>query len=531
MNRWIIIILFSAWHCFFQPAEGAYAQEEEAKTAPSALNGAVVLDASNGSTTQHSLKIDNKKIDYTASAASITVQSEQSAPVGRIFYISYCVQQKGQGKRPLTFVFNGGPGAASAYLHIGAIGPQRVVFNEDGSVPPMPARIVENSKSWLAFTDLVFVDPIGTGYSREIKQDQSTVQENNESKTLKFSDNPTGRAKAWGVEEDIDSLARFIRTYLTQEDRWLSPIYLAGESYGGFRVARLSELLQSDFGIALNGLVLISPALDFSVLWGDERSLWPWVALLPSYAATAAIHQRSEQTTYVAEHPRESVAKAEQFAMTDYLTGLAAGSLEQDRFNLLSRLTGLDAQDVKRWAGRVPPVFFAKQLLSDKGFLVSLYDGSITQIDPNPARQILAGGDPYLDSLNAPVTAAFNSYVRNQLNFRTDLPYLLLNEAVFESWNWRSGIQGEQGFVEAVTDLKQALSLNPDMRVFIAHGVFDLVTPYFASEIAIRQMGLHQLIRNNISLNIYHGGHMPYLHRKSLDAMFEDADRFFSASK
>ena len=530
MNRWIIIILFSVWNCFFHPVTGAYAQQEP-KTAPSALNGAGALNALNRSTTQHSIKINNKKINYTATAASITVQDKQSAPIGQIFYISYCVRQKGQDKRPLTFVFNGGPGAASAYLHIGAMGPQRVVFNEDGTVPPMPARIVENPKSWLVFTDLVFVDPIGTGYSREIKQDQSTLQKNNESQTLKHSSNPPGRAKAWGVEEDIDSLARFIRTYLTQEDRWLSPIYLAGESYGGFRVGRLSKLLQSDFGIALNGMVLISPALDFSVLWGDERSLWPWVALLPSYAATAAIHQRSEQITYAAERPRDSVVEAERFAMTDYLTGLAAGSVEQGQLNLLSHLTGLDAENAKRWAGRVPPVFFSKKLLSDKHFIVSLYDGSITQIDPNPARQILSGGDPYLDRLNAPVTAAFNSYVRNQLSFKTALPYLLLNEAVFESWNWRSGIQDGQGFIEAVAALKQALSLNPDLQVFIAHGVFDLVTPYFASEIAIRQMGLHQLIRNNISLNVYHGGHMPYLHRKSLDAMFEDAERFYSTSK
>jgi len=255
------------------------------------------------------------------------------------------------------------------------------------------------------------------------------------------------------------------------------------------------------------------------------------VALLPSYAATAAIHHRSEQITYTAERPRDSVAEAERFAMTDYLTGLAAGSLDQSRLNLLSHLTGLDVKDVKRLTGRVPPVFFSKKLLSDKHFIVSLYDGSITQIDPNPARQILSGGDPYLDRLNAPVTAAFNSYVRNQLSFKTALPYLLLNEAVFESWNWRSGIQDGQGFIEAVAALKQALSLNPDLKVFIAHGVFDLVTPYFASEIAIRQMDLHQLIRNNISLNVYDGGHMPYLHRKSLDAMFEDAERFYSTSK
>jgi carboxypeptidase C (cathepsin A) len=236
--------------------------------------------------------------------------------MGRIFYIAYNKKQKGKDPGPLTFVFNGGPGAASAYLHIGAMGPQRVVFNEDGTVPPMPARIVKNPKSWLAFTDLVFVDPIGTGYSREIRQDEGILETKEKSQTPKLTSSQIARAKSWGVEEDVDSLARFIRAYLTHEDRWLSPIYLAGESYGGFRVARLSKLLQSDFGIAINGLVLISPALDFSVLWGDERSLWPWVALLPSYAATAAIHQRSEQVAYEAGHPRGSLAEVERIAMT-----------------------------------------------------------------------------------------------------------------------------------------------------------------------------------------------------------------------
>jgi len=530
MNRFIIIILFSVWYSFFQPVTGAYAQKEP-ETAPAAQNASGILNALSRSVTQHSLKIDNSVINYTATAASIMIQDGQAEPMGRIFYIAYNKKQKGKDPGPLTFVFNGGPGAASAYLHIGAMGPQRVVFNEDGTVPPMPARIVKNPKSWLAFTDLVFVDPIGTGYSREIRQDEGILETKEKSQTPKLTSSQIARAKSWGVEEDVDSLARFIRAYLTHEDRWLSPIYLAGESYGGFRVARLSKLLQSDFGIAINGLVLISPALDFSVLWGDERSLWPWVALLPSYAATAAIHQRSEQVAYEAGHPRGSLAEVERIAMTDFLTGLASGSFDRDWLDQLGRLTGLNAQDIKRWSSRMPPVYFAKNLLTDQRLIVSLYDGSVTLIDPNPARQLLADGDPYLARLNAPVTAAFNNYVRSQLNFKTDLPYLLLNEEVFESWNWRSGIHGKQGFVEAVADLKQSLSLNPDMQVLIVHGVFDLVTPYFASEIAVRQMGLHSRIRNNIRLKVYHGGHMPYLHPRSLNALFEDANQFYMTLK
>ena len=526
MNNYIISLILSVWLCVWQ-APVALGAPHKAATPPPPLNAPGVLAASNSAITRHSLKRGKTKIEYTATAASITVKDKQAKPVGRIFYIAYAMKPEGERTRPLTFVFNGGPGAASAYLHMGALGPRRVVFNQDGTVPPMPARIVDNPKSWLAFTDLVFVDPIGTGYSREIRHDENNHEGKKESQKTLPSGDTQSRAEAWGVAEDTDSLARFIRAYLTNEDRWLSPVYLAGESYGGFRVARLSRLLQSDFGIAPSGLVLISPALDFGLLWGDERSLWPWVSLLPSYAAVAAIHELSDQVDYVAERPRDSLVKVERVALTDYLTGLAAGSLNQDWLDRTGRLTGLDAEILLRWAGRVPPARFAKKLLADQRRLVSLYDGSIPLIDPEPARPLLAGGDPYLDRLNVPVTAAFNSYVRGQLHFKTDLPYLLLNEEVFESWNWRSGIHGRQGFVEAVEDLEQAMSLNPNMRALIVHGVFDLVTPYYASEIAIRQMRLHPRIRDNVRLKVYHGGHMPYLHLRSLDAMFVDAAQLY----
>lgn len=329
------------------------------------------------------------------------------------------------------------------------------------------------------------------------------------------------------MEEDADSLGRFIRSYLTNEDRWLSPIYLVGESYGGFRVARLSRLLQSDFGIAPSGLVLISPVLDFALLWGNDRSLWRWSALLPSYAAVAAIHNRGGALAYSPESSRSSLGKAELFTLTGYLVGLANGKLDAGWLEQSSRLMGLDGEVLQRWSGRVPPARFAKALLAGQRRLVSLYDGSITSIDPHPARDVLTGKDPYLDRLNARVTAAFNSYVRNHLDFETDLAYLLLNDDVFESWHWRSGIQATQGFVEAVADLKRAMSLNPDVRVLIVHGMFDLVTPYFASVIAVEQMALDPSVRDHIELEVYHGGHMPYLHQRSLDALAEDAARFY----
>lgn len=386
----------------------------------------------------------------------------------------------------------------------------------------MPVSLADNEQSWLAFTDLVFVDPIGTGFSREFPK---SVEKSSE-KDAASSDKAKANGRAWGVEEDVNALARFIRAYLTHEGRWLSPLYLAGGSYGGFRVARLVNLLQSDFGITPSGLVLTSPALDFSLLRRDKRSLWPWVALLPSYTAVAAHHGRGEGVVYQPEDPRGALKAAERFAVHEFLIGLAGGN-QADWLAEASRLTGVDGELLQRWNGRVPPSRYAKALLDGQSRLVSLYDGSISLVDPEPGQPMLSGRDPYLERLNVPVTASFNSYVRGDLAFRTDLLYLLLNEEVFETWNWRSGIQRRQGFVEAVEDLKRAMSVNPDLRVLVAHGVFDLVTPYFASVIALEQMRLEPSIQANVRLRAYHGGHMPYLHQRSRQALFDDARDFY----
>ncbi|SFI64244.1 Carboxypeptidase C (cathepsin A) [Nitrosomonas sp. Nm34] len=522
----IIGILVTIWLCLPQVAIGTDVPEK-AQVQAKSVNEPGALDPSNRSITSHTFQTGDAKFNYKATVGSITVYDKPSKPMGQIFYIAYSMEQQGERSRPLTFVFNGGPGAASAYLHLGALGPQRVMFNADGTVPPMPAQIVDNPKSWLAFTDLVFVDPVGTGYSRELRDGKSSKREGEDRWKSESSGHTSPRAKAWGIEEDTVSLSRFIRAYLTEENRWLSPVYLVGESYGGFRVARLSRRLQSQFGIAPTGLILISPALDFSFIWGNERSLWPWVSLLPSYAAVAAVHERNNEIPYRAGDPRSSLAEVERAALTDYLGGLAAGSFEQEWLKQISKLIGLDKDILLREMGRVPSTRFAKALLADQYRVLSLYDGSITLVDPEPAKSLITGSDFYLQRLNAPLTAAFNHYVRDRLDFKTDIPFLLLNEEVYQSWNWRSGIRGQQGFAEALSDLKKAMSLNPAMRTQIMHGVFDLITPYYASEIMIKQMALDPMMSHNIQLKVYHGGHMPYLHQKTLDSMFEDALQFY----
>ena len=525
---WLIFVL-AVWICLsgMLPAMSA---TEKAQIQANPESNPGILDAANRSVTQHTFKTTGINLNYTATAASITVRDKRSNPMGQIFYVAYLAEQKEKHPRPLTFVFNGGPGAASAYLHLGGLGPRRVAFNADGTVAPMPAKILDNPKSWLAFTDLVFVDPVGTGYSRVIKHGSSDKKTNKKIPETASAGKSSSQADAWGVVEDTESLARFIRSYLTAENRWLSPIYLTGESYGGFRVARLSKRLQTSFGIAPSGLLLVSPLLDFGFLRGDKRSLWPWVVLLPSYAAVAAIHGRSTEITYNRNEARTSLLPAEQVAVSEYITGLAAGKLQPDWLDQTGRLIGLDKDTLLRWNGRIPPARFVKALLADQHRVVSLYDGSITLIDADPDQQLLTSSDYYLDRLNAPVLAAFNSYIRDHLNFKTDLPYLLLNHDVAKSWNWRSGIHGQQGFVEAATALKQAMSLNSDMRTLVLHGVFDLVTPYFASEIVIKQMALDARIRNNIQLKVYHGGHMPYLQQHALEAMFKDVVRFYESA-
>ncbi|MEA3470041.1 MAG: peptidase S10 [Thermodesulfobacteriota bacterium] len=483
-----------------------------------------VLNFSNKAVTNHTLQGTNTTLTYSTTAASLTVIGEDREPGSRIFYIYYAADdQSSKTQRPVTFVFNGGPGAASAYLHMGALGPKRILFGEKGNVLPTPVRLHDNPKSWLQFTDLIFIDPVGTGYSRLIPENNGK----NKKETRNNSNDIPVKKQAWGVEEDANSLARFIRAFLTQEQRWRSPVFLVGESYGGFRVARLSNLLQSTYGIAPRGLVLVSPVLDFSLLWGGSHSLWPWVALLPSYTAVAAIHEQSTEISYQADKPRASLAGVEQLALSEYLSGLARGELEGEWLTTTSCLTGINTRILQRSTGRIPPARFAKLLLSDQQRLVSLYDGSITLIDSEPAHQELTSGDLYLEQLNIPVTAAFNSYISEELHFKTELPYLLLNDDVFKSWNWHSGIQGSQGFADTATDLKKAMSRNPQMQVLIMHGVFDLVTPYFSSAITIRQMSLDTAIRNNIQLKVYHGGHMPYLHQNAFEAMFKDGSVFY----
>lgn len=511
----VIIILLTVFvYLTKASAENAKPTEIGEQQCPSKEVIAEMLPADSVSISEHTLQSEDFKLQYQAKAGTLAVKLNDHGPECSIFFISYESLNHKESPLPLTFVFNGGPGASSAYLHLGTLGPKRVLFEKNKGLMAPPVQIVDNMQTWLRFTDLVFVDPVGTGYSR-----CEQLQENQDEKVK-------GEKKAWGVKEDLDSLAKFIRLYLTRHNRWLSPKYLVGESYGGFRVAALTDFLQTQYDIALNGVVLISPALEFELLQGNEFSLLPSVVTLPSYAATASYHGKVSGPYADGNDMQKFLTGVELFAIQEYLPALAiADTAALD--SQLAEFIGLPLQRVAQLKSRVSPFVYAKELLRESGRLVSVYDGRITSIDPNPSSPFPPRKDPFLVQLNNLLAAAFNSYIREELKFETDIPYKILNWEVSRSWNWRSGIDGTQGFTGVAGNLKKSMSVNEELRVRITHGIFDLITPYFGSVIVGRQMSLDPAIASNLSLKNYYGGHMFYTNDDARIRFFEDSRQFF----
>ncbi|KAF3890173.1 MULTISPECIES: S10 family peptidase [Nostocales] len=481
------------------------------------------------STTEHTLLLGDRQIRYTAASEWQTL-FEQEKPVAEMFHVAYLAADEETSQRPLTFVFNGGPGAASAYLHMGALGPKRISFGERGSLPKPPVRLVDNAESWLSFTDLVFVDPIGTGFSRTIPQDKDTQGKDSEKANPQEANKPK-ETEFWAVERDLKALGEFIQRFLSQKKRWLSPIFIAGESYGGFRVARLARTLQQEFGVGLSGAILISPALEFSLLEGSDYNLTSWATLIPSFAAAAAHHGRA-QWAGEPGNLQAHVAAAEQFARATLIPFLALGNTmtseeRQKVYQQLAGLIGLPVTLVERQAARIGIEVFARELLRDRQRIVGLYDASITAIDPFPDRITYEGTDPTLGGLDRLFTGAINSHLRDTLGVETDLSYHLLNFEVFKAWKFE--IQGEfkQGFLGSVDDLRVGMALNPYMQVYITHGFFDLVTPYFSSNHLADLMKLDPEIRSNLTLKNFQGGHMFYAWDESRASWFADMNAFY----
>ena len=461
-------------------------------------------------TTEHVLGLPDGELAYGATAGYLPMGPDTDAPDAEIFYVAYVMRGAEPADRPISFVFNGGPGAASVYLHLGGLGPRRLATTEDGLPAPPPARLENNPHSWLGFTDLVFVDPVGTGYSRSREAGE-------DDRPRSSNANPY-----WGVDNDLDSLAAFIRLYLTRNNRWESPKVVVGESDGGFRAARLANSLQSDHLIPLNGVVLVSPALEFSLQHRNRFTVLPWIVTFPAMAASAEAQGRGGlgDPESVDLGP-EALAEAETFARGDMLTGLARGAdlpdAERDAlYAEMARFLGLPEDAIADARGRIGPGGFSKMLLEDQGRLVGRYDGSVSGVDPFPGRPGYSGGDPSFDFLLAGFADAIVPYLRVELGFETDRPYESLNWSVNRAWDWSNGRDSPFETIGSAEALAFGMAINPDLQVVITHGLFDLITPYFASHYLVDTMGLTPELRGNLQLLDYYGGHMFYTHEDSL---------------
>ena len=466
--------------------------------------------------TNHTLALPSGELKYQARADWITLHRDDK-PSAEVFHVAYT--RAGDGQRPLTFVFNGGPGAASAYLHMGMVGPRRVYFPDDGSLPPSPARVVDNEETWLKFTDLVFIDPVGTGFSRTLEREDEEPAEAEKRKK-----------HYWTVEGDLESMGEVIRRFLSQHQRWDSPIYLAGESYGGFRVARMARRLQESDGVGLSGAMLISPAVEFDLLGGSDYNLLPWIDKLPTMAAAGLHHGRAERA---GETAAEHLEAAERFATEQLTVALAAGdTLPEARrsaiYERMASLTGLPADLISSCAGRVDMRRFCRELLREQGLVCGLYDASVTVRDPFPAAAQFEGPDPTLVGLTRLFTAAVMSYLTSELEVTEEVrEYHLLSMSVNESWRNDQG-QLRTDLVGSMSELRYGMALNPAMKVMIVHGSFDLVTPYFSSWrlVALGRFTPEQ--RQNMVLRHYPGGHMFYTWKASREDFFADAAALFA---
>ena len=446
-------------------------------------------------------------IDYTVSAEWIVLRKKEK-PAAEVFSVSYVAHR--DGERPVTFVFNGGPGASSAYLHMGAVGPVRVAFPEDGALPQMPPRLVPNAESWLAFSDLVFVDPVGTGFSRVVEDER---KDSDEIKKPKDGEDG-GAAEYFGYKRDLESLCEFMGRWLSAHRRWGAAVFIAGESYGGYRVGRLVRMLQETGGIGLSGAVLISPALELAPLAPTDYDVAGWIDLLPTMAIAAAHHGRSR--AFAAGTPPEDVLReAEAFATGDYANLLTRGAsisaIDRDRIlGRLADLIGLPVETVARAEGRVPSRVFARELLRDERKVLGLYDATITTTDPFPDRETFAGPDPTLAGISPAYTTAINRQLRSEIGVETDREYKVLSYEVNELWRNDAPEHFFNPPVGATDDFRYGMSLNPHMKAFITHGRYDLVTPYYATDRLRNLMRLDPQTASRVTVRHFDGGHMFY---------------------
>jgi len=448
------------------------------------------------STTDQTVQLAGRTLRFKATAGSIPLnKADDGSLLAEIAYVAYVMP--GDARRPVTFVFNGGPGAASAYLNIGALGPWRISYDRMSvSTPP---TLLPNAETWLDFTDLVFIDPPSTGYSRLAASGDE------------------GRSQFWSVDGDADALAVFIRKWVEQAGRQQSVKFIVGESYGGFRAPKVAHVLQGQ-GIGIRGLVMISPVLDFGLFGQRRHAPMSWVTHLPSMAA-AALDAKGQFS-------RDALRDVERYAAGDYLVDLLKGERDTAAVERISArvaaLTGLDPALVKRLAGRVDTGTFQRELHRGEGRIGSAYDPNVTALDPYPTSPQSHFTDPVLDDTRAPLTTAMTDLYQHVLNWRVDRPYQLLNNEVSSHWTWGRGRTPP----EVVDDLRNDLASDGQVRVLIVHGANDLVTPYFGTQLVLDQLPVYGSA-DRVKLAVYAGGHMFYDRDASRRGFHDDAAAMF----
>lgn len=456
--------------------------------------------------TKGTVTIKGKSIPYTATTGYMNITDDNGAIKATMFYVAYVRSDMASEKRPITFAFNGGPGSSSVWLHMGALGPKRVVLTDKGDMPKPPGNMVDNEYSWLEFTDLVFIDPVGTGYSRPAKDEK--------------------KEQFHGLDEDVTSVGTFIRLYTTQNKRWLSPKFLAGESYGTTRAAYLSDHLADRHGMYVNGILLISMVLDFQTLRFSPANDLPCALFLPTYAATAMYHGKLDES--LRANQDKSLEEIRSWALNEYLTYLAKGYVASDAEHKavtekLSRYTGLSKEFIASTNNR-PDIFrFTKELLRDEGKTVGRLDSRFTGIDRDNAGENFEYDPSYNAVIYAPFTSTVNHYLRSTLGFESDLPYEILTGKV-QPWNWGSA---ERGFPYVGEALRKAMTKNKFLKVYVANGWYDLATPFFAAEYTMNHLPLESSLRNNISMKYYRSGHMMYIEKESLKQFTKDVEQFY----
>ena len=521
---WLLLALVPAMPLFGADHDDADRHEEKSEAAKTAARERAEAVAEKSVVTAHSVAVGGRTIAYKATAGTLLIRDDKGKPDASVFYVAYTADgEKDASRRPVTFLYNGGPGSSSIWLHMGSYGPVRVATSSPDATAPAPYRIEANADSLIDKSDLVFVDAIGSGYSKGL------VKEKDDKDKSDKDDNPNKRF--WGTDQDIDAFGRFIARYITVNKRWNSPKFLFGESYGTPRSAGLAKYLE-EHGIALNGVVLLSSILNYAArMPGLDND---YVNLLPSYAAIAWYHNRIANRPATLE---PFLTEVRTFARGDYAVALSKGQDlgDPERTAMAERMakyTGLGVAYLKEANLRVSQPRFRKELLRDERRTLGRYDGRFEGIDMDAAGES-PETDPADTAIRGAFTAAFNDYIVRELNYTSDVAYNVSANGANRDWDWKHALRGQMRPVPlpiTVPDLSEAMRTNPRLKVLSANGWFDLATPFAATEYDLAHMDIDPKLRGNLSFTYYPSGHMVYLNLEAAKQFKADLAKFYDSA-